>query len=776
MSTTKTTWNKIVLGKDLAAAKKLRSKPFITRKERSLALPDLIEEGWSEYRNYKNPKFIGVKKNKPYDELFEDKVWMMFANLGFTNMNCDRDFKMSYDYQNPDFTQQIDVFAADDETVIIVECKAAEIMKDGVFKKPIEALHGQMDGLRKEAQKQYPRIKIKFIWATHNYIMSKADLDKLNEWGIVHFNDSTIDYYTELSKHLGSCARYQLLGNIFAKQEIRNMEETIPAIQGKMGGFVYYSFSIEPERLLKISYVLHRNEANKSMMPTYQRLIKKKRLIEVQTFIKNKGYFPNSIIISIDTDGKGLKFDQSATRVEGAISKLGVLHLPKRYRSAYIIDGQHRLYGYSDSEYALTNTIPVVAFVDLDRKEQIKLFMDINENQKAVPKTLRVTLNADMLWESDDFNERRQALRSKIAQMLGEEETSPLLGRVVVGENESSPSKCITVEAIQAALKKCNFFTLYGKKNIIIKDGTFDLGSNQETCDIFYPFIEECFRYIKKYTEDEWTKGDTNYGIITINRGIQAIIRVINDVVNYLVETKIICPKIDKQENVLNEVKYYLDPLINYLNHVTPEQKKDLRGYFGGGADTRFWRSFQKAIFYQRKNFNPDGLEKYWLDEAKTYNEDSMRCLREIEVSLKGLIAERLENTRGKNWLIIGLPKSVYSRAKKESDDQNYDIVANGGSNDPISIWDCITLSECKDIVTYGKNWSEIFESILTRSEEIKISGGKDAKTQWISKINTINNKLAKATYSVSMEEYNFIKEIDSWINLLSSSAVRMIS
>ena len=162
------------------------------------------------------------------------------------------------------------------------------------------------------------------------------------------------------------------------------------------------------------------------MMPTYQRIIKKNRLTSVRDFINNGGYFPNSIIISIDTSGKGLVFDQSATKVDGAISKLGILHIPKRYRTAYIIDGQHRLYGYSDSKYASTNTVPVVAFVDLDRTEQIKLFMDINENQKAVPKSLRVTLNADMLWESSDKNEQRQALRSKIAQMLGEEPTSPL--------------------------------------------------------------------------------------------------------------------------------------------------------------------------------------------------------------------------------------------------------------------------------------------------------------------------------------------------------------
>ena len=30
-----------------------------------------------------------------------------------------------------------------------------------------------------------------------------------------------------------------------------------------MGGHTYYSFAIEPARLLKMSYVLHRNQANR---------------------------------------------------------------------------------------------------------------------------------------------------------------------------------------------------------------------------------------------------------------------------------------------------------------------------------------------------------------------------------------------------------------------------------------------------------------------------------------------------------------------------------
>lgn len=764
MSETKTKWESIVSDEALSRARTLRSKTFIESKERRVALPELIEEGWEEYKSYKNNKFVGVRKNKKFDEVFEDHVWCLFAKLGFTHLNKDRYFEMSYDYQNPNITQQIDVFAADDETVIIVECKASETIKDGVFKKPLEAFHGQMEGLRREAQKRFPKAKVKFIWATHNFIISPADQAKMREWDIVHFSDAVINYYYELVKHLGTCARYQLLGNLFANQEIRNMDDKIPAIQGEMGGHKYYSFSIEPERLLKIGYVLHRNEANKNMMPTYQRLIKKKRLSDVQKFINNGGYFPNSLIISIDSGGKGLQFDMSGTKVEEAHSRLGVLHLPKRYRSAYIIDGQHRLYGYSDSDYATTDSIPVVAFVDLDRQEQIKLFMDINENQKAVPKTLRVTLNADMLWDSSDYNERRQALRSKIAQMFGEEETSPLMGRVVIGEDEKSSIKCITVEAIQTALKKCNFMTQFGKKNSIVKDGTFDVGTNQGTCDLLYPFLEACLRYVKDATVEEWERGDSNDGMLTMNRGIQAVIRVINDIVNHLVDRKEISPKMQKTEELVKQVAFYLDPLNEYLNNLTQQERKDLRGYFGGGADTRFWRAFQREIAKERSDFAPDGLREYWENEAKTYNADSMTYLREIEVWIKQTIQTALMDKYGDNWEIKSLPKPIYKRAKGIADERNYDSITSGDGANTVSVWDCVTLKECKEIVTVGSHWTELFEGILTRPEEEKLSGGKAARTKWIEQVESLQNKLNMPSYSVTTAEFEFIKAVYIWI------------
>jgi len=760
----RTNWEMMVSGKALSLEKSARKKLFITEKIAEKDLPAYVDNGWEKSKDYKNPKFVGVTKEKPESEKFEDLVWILFANMGFLELNSGKDFSIAYDFHNDDLKERISIIAVDDETILIISCHASEIITEHSFATEICDFSSKIAGIRKETLQQYPGRKIKFIWATRNYISNRHDLALLDKAGIAYFNEATIEYYSELARHLGSCSRYQLLGNLFANLEIKNMDDRVPAIQGKMGGYTYYSFAIEPEKLLKIGYVLHRSEANQNMMPTYQRIIKKKRLQEVRSFINGGGYFPNSIIISIDTNGKGLSFDLSSSKTDGTLSRIGILHLPKRYRSAYIIDGQHRLYGYSDSVYASTNTIPVVAFVDLERSEQIKLFMDINENQKAVPKSLRVTLNADMLWESSDYSERRQALRSKIAQMLGEEATSPLHSRIVIGENESTPDRCITVEAVQSALKKCQFFDTYGKNNVLQKQGTFDCGDNQETCDLFYPFIERCLLYIRETCLSEWNRGDRDSGMLTMNRGIQATIRVIDDIVNMLVDKGVISPKSQAVDDMFALIQYYLKPLTDYINNLNSEQRKDLRGYFGGGADTRFWRAYQKAIANARPDFKPEGLDEYWQNETKIYNEETKTMLYELESKIKDIISGRLEEYYGDSWLIKGLPKNIYTRVKNEADEAIYEHISNDGEEIEIPIWDYVTLSECKSIVLNGKNWSLFFEDTFVRPEEANLTGGKDPKTDWMIRLSTIVNKLSKDSYSVPVDEYSYVKSIYDWL------------
>ncbi len=760
----RTDWNNIVSEKALVSEKNSRKKVYVTQKILATDLPQYVDDGWEKCKDYKTNKYVGIAKVKSALSQFQDSVWILFANMGFSSLNKSR-LEIAYDFKDDELKFPVDVIAIDDETILIAICKAYEKLENCDFSEEISDYIDKIPGIRKEVLKAFPGRKIKFIWATNNCIITRNDISTLDKAGIALFNETVIEYYSDLSKHLGSCSRYQLLGNLFANQEIKNMDDRVPAIRGVMGGHTYYSFSIEPERLLKIGYVLHRSEANQNMMPTYQRIIKKKRLQEVRKFINNGGYFPNSIIINIDTNGKGLVFDKAPTKMDGMISKVGVLHIPKRYKSAYIIDGQHRLYGYSDSLYASTNTIPVVAFVDLARTEQVKLFMDINENQKSVSKTLRVTLNADMLWTSDDYSERRQALRSKIAQMLGEETTSPLYTRVVIGESESSPEKCITVEAIQSALKKCRFFTVYGKKNSVLKEGTFDCGDLQETCDLFYPFIEKCLSFFRDNCLSEWNRGDNDNGMLTINRGIQAVIRVIDDIVNMLIDKNMINPKKQSLDDMFDLIKYYLKPLADYLNAIKVDQRKELRGFFGGGADNRFWRAYQKAVADVRSDFCPEGLVEYWQNETKLYNEESLTMLNEIESRIKDIISQRLEDYFAGSWLVKGIPKNIYTKAKGEADEAVYQNIVNDDDDTEIPIWNYIRFDDCRAIILNGKNWSMFFEEIFVRPEESNIAGGREAKTEWLLRLNSIRSKMSKESYSVPVDDYEFIHSVYDWLS-----------
>ncbi|SDX55040.1 DGQHR domain-containing protein [Paenibacillus sp. CF384] len=715
-------------------------------------------EGWNLDKILK--KSVRMKKAKPQDEQFEDEVWCLFASLGFQYMNRDRYLQFPYG-SNGAATKQVDVFAVDDETILFIECKCAQSGKKGDFKKDIEAISGFRNGLFAEARKLFPGKRQKYIFATKNYELSDNDRARMKELEIQHFDEYTIMYFSELTRHLGRSARYQLLGSLFQGKKINAMENKVPAIEGSMGGHKYYAFSIEPEKLLKIAYVLHRNEANNELMPTYQRLIKKSRLDAIQKFVNGGGFFPNSLIISIDSNN--LKFDIASPQVESSVSRIGILHLPQLYRSAYIIDGQHRLYGYADSKYSNTNSIPVVAFLNLNKEKQVELFMEINENQKSVPKNLKNSLNADLLWDSEDWNKQRQALRLRIAEKLGEVQSSPLFSRVKIGENETISNNYISTDTIEIALKSTKFLSKYSKMNSIIENGTFDKGNNEATLKVLYPFISHCLSYIKEGAEEEWENDEPKRIILTNNNSINALIRIMNDIVNHLIKLNKINPNIVTPYDAAAEVEYYLSPLIHYFNLISEDQRKELRSYYGSGAPIKVWRTYQKVIADSRTDFQPEGLTQWIKDNTKQFNFESYQMIQDLENAIKNNFSEKLKGKYGDNWVIAGLPAKVFNQANTIMGKRNYESSKNNFGK-TLNVWDCVTIANCKDIATFGPNWTELFESICTRPEETKLQGGKNAKTAWINRLSTLSNNNGNSNYSVSEDDYLFLKSLYIWL------------
>ena len=165
------------------------------------------------------------------------------------------------------------------------------------------------------------------------------------------------------------------------------LTKQVLATRGKMGGETFYTFLIGPDDLLKIAYVGHKASRDIENIETYQRLLQPKRLKKIAQYINEGGRFPTNIVVNLKTTRRaGLRFDENRKIGDEA---LGILHLPANYASAWIIDGQHRLYGYAYARDAAAfsedkTTIPVLAYENFPADKEMNLFIDINSKQVKV--------------------------------------------------------------------------------------------------------------------------------------------------------------------------------------------------------------------------------------------------------------------------------------------------------------------------------------------------------------------------------------------------------
>ena len=109
----------------------------------------------------------------------------------------------------------------------------------------------------------------------------------------------------------------------------------------------------------------------------------------------------------------------------------GQLYPPDRFKSAWIIDGQHRLFGFTEASDESTHKIvPVLAFEQLSNTGEAELFAIINSKQQKVARGLLDELAGELKLNSDDFNERINAIASRALDMMASETGNPFEERI----------------------------------------------------------------------------------------------------------------------------------------------------------------------------------------------------------------------------------------------------------------------------------------------------------------------------------------------------------
>ena len=721
-------------------------------------------------------------KPKPHSKRFEDEIWCQFYELGFRTLNIDEKFELPFG-KDPKDKKQIDVIAINDETAIIIECKSSiKPKKAPSYKDEFDVLSLRLDGFKKTIkQMRGATIKIKYVFATRNLRIDPdgVDMERLTKTNSYHHNDNSFQYLNSIIKNYKNAASYQFMGLLFKNQLINNDKIEIPAVEGEMGGLKYYMFSIEPGILLKMGFVLHRTKANEEDMPTYQRLLVPSRLKGITSFIdgpegQGGGFFPNSIIVNFNTKSHKIIFE-AGSKSGSSSSRFGMLKLPNAYSIAYIIDGQHRLYGYANSRFKDSNTIPVVAFSNLPSLTQLEMFMNINQNQKAVSPSLRLTLEEDLFWDSDRADSRIKALKSSIIKNLSSSQSSPLYNKISVGEDLAELAFKPFVTALSSSgLLPSAKGNKYSNKNLL--ECIYDTNNNnhdqemkksrKEICkflELAYSFVEE--NYAPIFERERY--------FILSNRGTYAYINILGSLNSFLSKEKLLEKNSSPQQRI-NTMEKYLVSLFDGINSLDKEKEEKLLSLIGAGADIKWLRFFQELINSKFPNYNPKELIEWKERNDSQLQLEGRQYGVAIEKFMKQKVLSNIQILFGENWEleINSIKRDCSDRAEKEMEKYYKEFKQKR----KVDWTEMFNVNDYKTIIE--KYWTNKIEdsSFMTFENIFSLDIGlgfnsKSEKTKWIAQFNSLrnnwaheaskNNGLSKEEVSILKKMYNHCNQIE---------------
>jgi DNA sulfur modification protein DndB len=744
--------NNVIPIEDLGGLARARARGYETKTVNPALVDSFVSNGWTVDK--RNRKSVRLRRPKSHGDHLEDRVWILFYRMQFPLLSGKGGAELVLEPKNPESpTSQIDVASFDNEIAIAIECKSSEnptrrpqfqneLAKHGLIRERFTAC----------ARTQFPALhkrQVVLAMFLSNILLSDNDRVRAKDQNIILFDDHDLEYYEQLVSHIGPAARYQFLADMLPGKTVPGLELRLPAIKIKIGGFNCYSFSITPEYLLKVSYVSHRSKGKRSDVSTYQRMLSKSRLNKIKRYITDDGIFPTNIVVNIDKNR--LQFERIHQEGDPEDSGIaGWLNIRPTYKSAWIIDGQHRLFAYSGHDRASKSRLSVLAFDGLAPSEQARLFIDINAKQKSVKQSLLQELYAELHWDADDDSIRTRAIISKTIQDMDRDPESPLYQRIQTADAGKDDIRCISLTSLYGAIEKAGFHVAKEKKGHILEYGPLWAGENDATLKRTEFVLNQWLNTVRIATSEWWGKGAGEGGGLAMNDGVITCINVLRSVLQHLESKKLI--HLD-HEDLFEVVKKYAVGLGAYLGSFSEEGRRGFRDLRGIQGQTRRTRNCQQAIRQTIPEFNPPGLDQFIQQEKAQTNIRGKEVIDRIERMLQSVVLEELRRECGEEetgWWMIGVPKPV---RLKVSERFEQDEGKRGGKENYF------------DLIDYAKiglqNW-ELFEPILAYEK----AGKKESRIHWLNIVNEKRNIVShpSAAITLTVEDLAALEEYERWL------------
>lgn len=715
----------------------LRADAYRYRKVAHSDASSLVENGWESVKILKRE--ARLRKAKKFSDQLEDDVWCLFKRAGYSQMNA-KSLRVPFEREDGSIDRkQVDVFARDEETVLVIECKSREIRGRRSLQKDLaetKSFKTQMSAAIRAFYGDEFKPKIVWLYATRNIIWSDNDIERASEVGVRILTENELNYYDAFIKHMGPAGRFQMLAEFLEGQKIPELEGIqVPAIRGKMGGAIYYAFVSTPRHLLKISFVNHLALNHPDGRPAYQRMVKNSRLKNIGEFISNGGFFPTNLLINF-TDQCRFDFLSNKESDEASV-KFGMLTLPNRYKSAWIIDGQHRLYGYSflDNSYWDQNLF-VLAFERLDNRKEAELFITINHEQKSVPKSILISLQADLKWDSENAKERMAAITSALVKSMAADATGALGQRFVIEGVPATEGQSLTIPEIAKGVERSRLIGRF--VNGIYAPGPLSGRTDEDTLRRAKRVLNGYFELIRKSNSIRWEAGREAY--VATNPGIRAHLLLLSEIILDLAARHGFDAETAKEDAIISRVEPYLGSIGVLLGTAADEKIYELfsRKFGEGGVKDYFYALCEiVASDPELSDFGSAEFKQYRAEKTDTRygtaNADVMTLSRAIsdyvyETLVDVYGTERVDGRDEAYWehgIESGKAKGdAYNRQQQDSVEKRLHKFAY------------LDILPLRDIVKQQNNWSH-FDGVfnLQMPEEGK---GKKYYLQWMEHFNEL--------------------------------------
>ena len=748
----------LVSGQELRTASVLRAKT-VDEKTVSAASPKAlemkvqaeIEDGWSVAK--RNKRSVRMERKKPADRQLEDDVWTLFYRMGFTEINVDRQFFIT---MKDGSKRQLDIFSKDHETIFIVECthaqEAGPKSVKGILDK-IEAIREDVIKAIHETFGKAPRLKVKFAIASRNFDVRRADRERAEQLKIPIITDLDLDYFYKLSGILKSASRYQFLGRFLLGEKVEGLRTKVPATRGRVGETTFYNFLISPHDLLRIAYINHKGRGANNDIETYQRMVKPTRLKSIGKYIDEGGTFPTNIVINIKIDSLNFDIKESFGN-----TTTGILDLPGQYGSAWVIDGQHRLYGYAyagRSPDEDKSVVSVLAYENLPVRKEIEMFVDINTQQVKVPRNLVNEIISTLDIEDDDPRKRLDAMCARIVLGLSGRKGSPVCGRIqTVGQTKDN-FQCLTLTSFADGIDENNLLGRVhkaGKKGAsILVAGPLGTHS-QESADIMEKASAALSAYLNIFADgapEHWALGDAKGGYLCTNLGLRSLLVVFRKLIAFVERDGIRGVDLDG-EGVVSFVRPFAQHIVEYFKDASPDHIARFRSR-GSSLKSVSENAFQMlAIIGEAdSSFDDKEVREYLAQQDIEGTRKARTWIDDINEIIFSDVVATLKNKhpeKGDSWWLNGVPRGIRNEADKRFNDED-------GAHDR---WQYLMFIDYLSIIQHGDNW-DLFKDRYNFYGK----GQKATLVRWIRKINDCRKITHHAEKGpLSHEQVDYVRRV----------------